>query len=219
LLFIDLLGNIKYDVQSLDEAKEIMGNEPKAVFLGPSEGELGLEGYPCLIKRAKKSYLKSTVSFTFQKNSPYTKLFSYFLLKMMESGQIQEIYRKHISALKDLKHINDVCNRKFTECVPGEPECVASIGIETVCTAVAVVIVGIALGIGIETVQFLLNNKYNTKDKGKTIKPKSRCTKMSNSFIITTCTAFIICCSSFLIILFGYVMFNVSNEHGNMDLM
>ena len=58
-----------------------MEKDDKAVFFNNRETELGLEGYPCLIRTAKFSYLKTPIAFAFQKNSPYTKLFSHFLMQ------------------------------------------------------------------------------------------------------------------------------------------
>ena len=195
-----------------------MEDEPKAIFFYKREAELGLEGYPCLIKRSKKSYIKGSIAFAFQKNSPYTKLFSHFLLKMRETGEVQALYRKHLTTLKHLKHRNDVCSRKSSECMPGALDCVPSIGIETICSAVVVVIVGIALGVGIETVQFILNGKHRRTHQENTMNTEMGCRRMSNLSVITICIAFIICSISFLIILLGYAMFIVSHEHGNMDL-
>ena len=124
----------------------IMEHNPKAIFFNNRETEIGLEGLPCLIRAAKRSYLKTSIAFAFQKNSPYTKMFSYFFLKMMESGQVSQMYRKHLNAVKSLKHRNDVCSRKVNECLPNQSDCVPPVGIKTVCTAGLIAILGIIFG-------------------------------------------------------------------------
>jgi len=211
--------NIKYYVKGPDDAIKIMGNDPKAIFFTKRGNEIGLEGYPCLVKRAKTSYLKSPISFAFQKNSPYTKLFSDFLLKMRESGEIHAIFRKHLNTIKHLKSRNDLCSRKSNECMPGEIDCVPSIGIETICSAGVVVIVGIALGVGIETVQFLSNRKYNIiRKENMMINTERKCGRMTNLSVIIICIVFIVCSSLILIVLLVYAMLVVKHEHGNLNL-
>ena len=195
-----------------------MEKDDKAVFFNNRETELGLEGYPCLIRTAKFSYLKTPIAFAFQKNSPYTKLFSHFLLKMRESGEVTAIYRKHLNALKDLKHRNDVCSRKSKECMPGQSDCVPPIGIKTVCTAGLIVIVGIGLGVGVVTVEFSVDRKNNIKYDGNSINCENRQTRNSNQSVIIMCVVFVVASSAFMMMLFGYVTFFVSHEQGDIDL-
>ena len=195
-----------------------MEKDDKAVFFNNRETELGLEGYPCLIRTAKFSYLKSPIALAFQKNSPYTKLFSHFLLKMRESGEVTAIYRKHLNALKDLKHRNDICSRKSKECMPGRSDCVPPIGIKTVCTAGLIVVVGIGVGVGISTVEFSMNRKNKIKYDGNYINSENRPIRMNNQSVIVLCAIFMVASSAFMMLLFGYVTFLVSHEQGNMDL-
>ena len=215
---LNFSGNVKHYVQSVDEAKAIMEKDNKAIFFNNRETELGLEGYPCLIRTAKFSYLKSPIAFAFQKNSPYTKLFSHFLLKMRESGEVTAIYRKHLNALKDLKHRNDVCSRKSEECLPGRSDCVPPVGIKTVCTAGLIVMIGIGLGVGIAALEFSMNRTNHINYDGNCANGENGRKRIRNQYMIVTCVSFVVVSSAFMMMLFSYVMFYVSHEQGDMDL-
>ena len=196
-----------------------MENDPKAIFFNNRETEIGLEGLPCLIRAAKRSYLKSSIAFAFQKNSPYTKMFSYFFLKMMESGQVQQMYRKHLNAVKSLKHRNDICSRKSDECLPNQSDCVPPVGIKTACTAGLIAFLGMVFG-GFVVIAETCHKRRQRNDefKSKLLIEDETLSWRKRSFITTSLLSVFL--GSFLLLaLISYVIFIVQREEGNVDLL
>ena len=197
----------KYYVDTLDEARKIMEHNPKAIFFNNRETEIGLEGLPCLIRAAKRSYLKTSIAFAFQKNSPYTKMFSYFFLKMMESGQVSQMYRKHLNTVKSLKHRNDVCSRKVDECLPNQSDCVPPVGIKTVCTAGLIALLGIIFGAGTVIVEICHKRRQKHKEfKRKLLMEDDSLPWQRRTIIITTIAAVFL--GSFTLLMYmSYIIF------------
>ena len=143
-------------------------------FHGLDNGHLELDGYPCVITHAKTAYLKNSIAFSFQKNSPYRKLFSYHLLGMRQSGQIERLHIYHETYLTTRKTEHEKCLKTkssfFPNCLPNEQNCVPAIKLETVWTSLLVLLVGILAGFGITIFEWIehhghiRNLKYATNN-------------------------------------------------------
>ena len=196
-----------------------MEKDSKAIFFNNRETEIGLEGLPCLIRAAKKSYLKSSIAFGFQKNSPYTKMFSHVFLKMMESGQVQQMYRKHLNAVKSLKHRNDICSRKVDECMPNQSDCVPPVGIMTVCSAGLVAIIGIVLGGCIVIGEIWHKRRKNNEEPNSNLKLELDTLRWKRRSIAMIFVVAVFLGSFILMSLISYVVFLVSHSEGNINLL
>ena len=196
-----------------------MEKDSKAIFFNNRETEIGLEGLPCLIRAAKKSYLKSSIAFGFQKNSPYTKMFSHVFLKMMESGQVQQMYRKHLNAVKSLKHRNDICSRKVDECMSNQSDCVPPVSIMTVCSAGLVAIIGIVLGGCIVIGEIWHKRRKNNEEPYSILKLEFDTLRWKKRSIAMIFVVAVFLGSFILMSLISYVVFLVSHSEGNINLL
>ena len=129
-------------------------------------GELELKGYPCVLTYAPATYAENSLAFSFPKNSPYRKLFSYFLLAMRQTGQIQRLYDMHITRWNTLKQEHEKCMKKpktfFQTCRPNEPNCVPAINLKIVITALVIIIGGSILSVLIMIIERIDNsNQFN----------------------------------------------------------
>ena len=136
-----------------------MENDINAIFFHTMDsGKLELAGYPCVITYAKTPYLQNSIAFTFQKNSPYRKLFSYFLFEMKQSGQIERLYRKHSMKIMTMKSEHKECmveHKFFQSCRPNEADCVPAVGLKTIITAVVMVASGVLLGVIVLIIEWM----------------------------------------------------------------
>ena len=142
-----------------------METDANAIFFhGLDNGHLELDGYPCVITHAKTAYLKNSIAFSFQKNSPYRKLFSYHLLAMRQSGQIERLHTKHETYLTTRKTEHEQCRKTkssfFPKCLPNEQNCVPAIKLETVWTSLLVLLVGALAGFGITIFEWIEHHGY-----------------------------------------------------------
>ena len=72
---------------SYGEAEKRLFEDDKMVLFGESPSfETIIDGYQCQVVRSKIGYNKKDGAFPFQAESPYDKLFSHFINKMMEKG-------------------------------------------------------------------------------------------------------------------------------------
>lgn len=60
--------------------------------------KLVADGYLCVIQDASKTYHPTDVTFGFQRGSPYVALFSEKILLLKQSGQVQKILDKYLTA-------------------------------------------------------------------------------------------------------------------------
>ena len=149
----------------MSAANKAMEADANAIFFhGLDNGHLELHGYPCAITHAKTSYLKNSIAFSFQKNSPYRKLFSYHLLGMRQSGQIERLHIKHETYLTTIKTEHEKCLKTkssfFPKCQPNEQNCVPAIKLETVWTSLLVLLVGSLAGFGITIFEWIEHHGY-----------------------------------------------------------
>ena len=148
-----------FHVSSIQDANENMESDRNTIFFHQLDvGQLGLDGYPCVITHAKWMYMKNAViGFPFQKNSPYQRMFSYFLLQMRESGHIDRLLTKHHTYLRSAKPKHEACQKKgtpfFQDCMANEPNCVPAIKIETVWTSLLVLLLGTVIGFFIVVIE------------------------------------------------------------------
>ena len=131
----------------MSKANEAMEEDSNIIFFRPRvQGELQLKGYPCVITYPSMLYRQGYWAFPFPKNSPYRKLFSHYLLAMRQSGQIQRLHDMHITRIKSLKEKHEKCIKQpktfFQTCRPNEPNCVPSIDLKHVITALGIFIGG-----------------------------------------------------------------------------
>ena len=78
--------------------------------------------------------------------------------------------------------------------------------------------IGIGLGFGFVAVEFLMNRKNRIKYDGNGVNGEHKRKRIKNQSVIVICVAFVVVSSVFMMMLFGYVMFFVSHEQGDMDL-
>ena len=196
-----------------------MERDPKAVFFFDCDVQLGLQGYPCVISNSKSSYLKTSLAFGFQKNSPYTKLFSYFILKMRQSGQIEKLYNMHVNEVRRLKPEHHACITRAGECMPNQPNCVPPIGIKTVLTSGLIIVGGVLCGVFI----LLFERLYDAFDFKKGEK-NNRTTdindmRLKKTFFFAICIFTFLSFCMILIVLFLYYMFLENNYHGDLSML
>ena len=203
-------------VDNSKEANDAMENNPNAIFFQTHDaGQLELQGYPCVITTADPTYLKNFVAFSFQKNSPYRKLFSYFLLAMKQSGQVERLYKMHETRIMTMKHEHKKCLKQpssfFQSCLPNEPNCVPAITIQTVITALLIVTVGVLLGVMILLIEKLDYAGYlefcsilkNNITKGHVLRDRGTLIILSIALLI-----------SFIIVLalLGYYVYGLNHD-------
>ena len=155
------------NVTDVSTANDAMEDDPNVIYFQTHiAGELELKGYPCVLTNAPRTYLENSLAFSFPKNSPYRKLFSYFLLTMRQSGQIQRLYDMHTRRINTLKQVHKDCMKKpktfFQTCRPNEPNCVPAINIKIVITALIIMIGGALFAILIAMIERMdYNNQLN----------------------------------------------------------
>ena len=135
-----------------------MEGDPNVIFFHTHiAGELELRGYPCVLTYAPATYLHNSLAFSFPKNSPYRKLFSYYLLAMRQSGQIQRLYDMHTTRINTLKDEHEKCIKQpktfFQTCRPNEPNCVPAINLKIVITALVIIIGGAIFSIFVAIIE------------------------------------------------------------------
>ena len=180
-----------------------MENNPNAIFFSIAKKRmLELHGYPCVITNADTTYFKNSLAFSFQKNSPYRKLFSYFLLAMRQSGQIDKLYNMHVSKISTMKIEHEVCRNKtssfFKTCGPNEPNCVPAITLETVWTALLILSFGVLLGAIVLLLEWLDYHGYLNKCKRDRHNISNAHSLGKRSILTLYCVTFI----TFIILLF-----------------
>ena len=76
---------------SYNEANKRLFNDDNMVLFGESPSfDTTIADFRCNIVRPKVGYNRKDGAFGFQKESPFTKLFSHFIAKMMEKGLMTE---------------------------------------------------------------------------------------------------------------------------------
>ena len=76
---------------SYNEANKRLFNDDNMVLFGESPSfDTTIDDFRCHVVRPKVGYNRKDGAFGFQKESPYTKLFSHFITKMMEKGLMAE---------------------------------------------------------------------------------------------------------------------------------
>ncbi len=61
-----------------------------------------MEAYPCQIRAAPPRYLSNSVTFAFQKGSPYVPLFNAKILTLKQSGEVQKMIDKYLNTKADV---------------------------------------------------------------------------------------------------------------------
>ena len=209
-------------MSTVQEANKAMERDPNAIFFhGVDNGHLDLHGYPCVITHATRQYLKNSMAFSFQKNSPYKKLFSYFLLAMRQSGQIERLYIKHETYLNTLKTEHESCQRKktsfFKKCLPNEPNCVPAIRLETVWTSLLVLLLGVLFGFVVSLFEWLDYHNYIGDFKSFMNNTFSLYHLGRNHIIRLYSIIFVLSLvSSFVIFIYNHIKSNIS--YGNQNV-
>ena len=135
------------------EADEVLKKDNNAVFFyGREIGEFVLEGYPCKINAADNSYLKTSIAFGFQKNSPYRKFLSHFLLKMKQLDQIGRLHTMYKTQLMKMKSSHGECNNQSGN--------FSIITLENVISVFLIIMVGILLGVMILFIERMSHYGY-----------------------------------------------------------
>ena len=179
-----------------------------------------------MIARATKNvYLRSTLAFTFKKNSPYRKLFSYFLLAMRQFGEIDRLYNSHVREVIRQKPEHKQCKKTKTSpapfCFAYETDCVAQIGFETIWTAFLILIIGLLLGLIIIVFECLdsLGHFNQMKDViGKTSFKTWKYFGRHNTVIFMYIFIFLLSII-LLVSLYVYYQHYMSITHGDMNLL
>ena len=97
-------------VTSHEEAFEKLLKDPRNVYFGISpEVELSTDTYPCQLMRSKIAHNWRYSAYAFKNNSPYIKVFSHQIQKLVESGLETEIE----SSLKKDVQCNDASEQSF----------------------------------------------------------------------------------------------------------
>ena len=210
------------NVSGPEEANREMENNPNAIFFYRHDrGMLELHGYPCVISHAKATYLKNSMAFGFQKNSPYRKLFSYFLLKMRQSGQIDKLLSMHETQLYTMKTEHEACHETshfFQTCLPNEPNCVPSITLKTVWTALLILSLGVLFGAIVVLFEWLDYHGYLNKLKSDLNNaPNYHLLRQRRNLNI--CFAAFITFTILLVVLLYYYTFMQDVSYGQLNIL
>ena len=179
-------------------------------------GELELKGYPCVLTYASTTYAENSLAFSFPKNSPYRKLFSYFLLAMRQTGQIQRLYDMHITRINTLKQEHEKCMKQpksfFQKCRPNEPNCVPAINLKIVITALVIIIGGSILSVLIMIIERMdYKNQFNTCSIIKNNIPPKCFMKQRGVLILSSVVLFI----SVIIVFALLGHYTIGQNHNN----
>ena len=167
--------------------------------------------------------METTVAFSFQKHSPYRKLFSYFLLKMRQSGQIDKLYTMHENQVYTMKLEHETCARHktstfFKECRPNEPNCVPAIAKETVWSSSIILSFGVLFGAIVVLLEWLDYHEYINK-----FKTHRHNISNDDSFgkrgKLTICSVAFISITTFLVLLLLYYLSIGEVFYGQLNLL
>lgn len=85
-------GNPDALISAVEKVDSMLEEDKYKVFLAESISAKNiLHGYPCRIVAAGTKYFKNYVTFAFQKDSHYVKLFSHKILELKQNGQIDKL--------------------------------------------------------------------------------------------------------------------------------
>lgn len=98
-----------------DKTEQNVMDDSKLIYFGDTKAtQFNWENIPCLIVNvASKPYFQVTGAWAFQKNSPYTPLFNFYISELREGGMIDRLQRKtflqrkHVSKCEKEQLSND----------------------------------------------------------------------------------------------------------------
>ncbi len=92
-------GNADAFIMDNKKAGEMLIEDSELVYFGESGGaKRNMAGYPCQIGAASARYNENYVSFGFPKGSQFVSLFSAFILKLKQGGEVEKLIDKYLGA-------------------------------------------------------------------------------------------------------------------------
>lgn len=133
----------EYLIKDVPSIESILLKDPKAVYFGPElHTKVSMPRYPCKIVDTSGPYFSVSLSWAFQKNSPYLPLFNFLLGQAKESGLDQKLIKAALDSKVNLDC--DTVEASFS-----------SISYREIFTAFFILGIGAALSLGMAIIENL----------------------------------------------------------------